>query len=507
MIINNFIRKNIFLFILLLSNFVICQNSSIREIDDLLKKAEHSHQSYKDREELELAQKANIIAQKEGNSEKIAESYYIIARSFACLELQKQSLYFVNKAQKENYSLKNPLIQAKLKEIKANDYFTLSLQSQGKKELFDIIKLLKEKKDTSSIKLLSRTYEYIGNLHFDQNNLDSSFIYYKRSYKEIKKLPASSSTSRLFSYYTAIGNAYLKRKKYDSALYYYVKSSEIDKKHRFTTGFISSISLGNYYKEQKQYEKALQFYLKANEDLEKNNINNYPFNYINKNIDQLYAQLGNKEKESEYNSIHYETDRKLATERARNVDYALNLILKDQDDEYNESQKKKYIWIIISISVIIILFVIIYNILRKNLKHKENTITEVTKTLQTKDEIISKKNIETEELQLKVNDAYSEVIELAQKNDPSFYFRFQEVYPEFHKKLLEIIPTLRTSELTLCAYTFLGLNIKDIAEYTYKSPNTIRNRKQSLRKKFSIPTEIDMEKWLKDLLNEDTVQK
>ena len=123
----------------------------------------------------------------------------------------------------------------------------------------------------------------------------------------------------------------------------------------------------------------------------------------------------------------------------------------------------------------------------------------VQTTLQEKDEIITQKGVETKELQQKVNDSYTEVIELAKNHDPSFYFRFQEVYPDFQKKLLEYSPGLRTSELILCAYTFLGFTVKDIAMYTFKSVNTVRNRKQNLRKKFNIPTEQDMGIWLRKL--------
>jgi len=126
-------------------------------------------------------------------------------------------------------------------------------------------------------------------------------------------------------------------------------------------------------------------------------------------------------------------------------------------------------------------------------------IKETTNSLQDKEKIIYQKSSETQELQQKVNDSYSDFVELAKKNDPSFYFRFQEVYPEFQKKLLEQSPNLRTSELILCAYTFLGFTIKDIAEYTFKSVNTIRNRKQSLRKKFGIQSEEDMGIWLRNL--------
>ncbi|WP_410692849.1 helix-turn-helix transcriptional regulator [Chryseobacterium sp. SIMBA_038] len=478
------------------------QDSQLTKIDKLLKEAQKNHTKYRDFEELKLAKEANILAEKTNNSKLISESSYIVARALCSLELQKESLYYIQKASKQKFTKQTPILQAKLIELKSYNYYVLSLKSQSSAELHKILEMLKGNKDFSSVNIICRTHDNIANHYFDENKIDSALIFYRLSTKELEKLPVSKFHNVFCEHYINLGNAFLKKENADSTLYYFKKSYELKLKYKDPILFTQYMVFGSYYENQKQYEKALELYLKAIQNMKKYSVNEIPFNFINKKISDLYGILGNKNKQNEFAELYSKEENQLTLEKSRNVDYALNIILADKKNEYNSTQQKKYAWIFIGVSVLIIISLFIYTLLRNNLKHKESTISEFTNTLQQKEEIISKKNVETEELQQKVNDAYTEIIELAKNNNPSFYFRFQEVYPEFQKKLLEYNPNLRTSELILCAYTYLGFTIKDIAEYTFKSVNTIRNRKQNLRKKFAIQTEEDMGIWLRNLTRE-----
>ncbi|WP_415325718.1 helix-turn-helix transcriptional regulator [Chryseobacterium sp. MMS23-Vi53] len=494
-----FIRNSIFLFIFLLSNYVIGQNNHLKEIEKLLLDAEKYHQQYKDIKELEAAKRANILAKKINNSAKIAESSYIISRALSCLELQKESFFYIQKTLDQKYTKNNDLLQAKLKEIKAYNFYVLSLKSQSNRELKDIEKILKNKSDSSSIRVLARAYGNIANHYFDENKNDSAFFYYKLEGLELHKLPEKNSYNSLSDYYIAVGNAFSQKKIMDSAFIYYQKSYNLKLKYKNPILFTQYMIFGNYYSDTKEYSKALEFYLKSFQNMKEHSINSIPFNFINKKVSDIYGILGDKNKQKEYGSIYLENENKINIDKKNNVDYALSTIIKDEESRLKKLEIRKYLWILGGILVLLIIFIFIYNILRKNLKYKEKLITQVHSTLQEKDNIISQKSMETQELQLKINDAYNEVIALAKNNDPSFYFRFQEVYPDFQKKLIDYSPGLRTTELVLCAYTFLGFNIKDVAEYTFKSINTVRNRKQNLRKKFNIPTEQDMGIWLRNL--------
>jgi len=500
----SFIKKNILLSVLLISSLVLCQQKELQEIDKLFKATEKSSIEYKALESFKYAKKANILALKTGDSKIIAESYYRLALALSSLELQKESLSYIQKAYNQESTKNNILLQSKLKELKSYDYSSLGLKSEGLQELFEAKQIIEKQKDSESVKQLAKIYGQIGNYYYYENNIDSAFVYYKLKSDQLKKIPEKDIYKNKAYLYNYMGKAFLKKKNTDSSLYYIQKSFELKEKYKDPLLFAEYTLLGDYYSEQKNYPKALDYYLKSIQNMKEQSVLRTYSPEIYKKISEMYNMLGEQTKYNEYEKIFSEKESKMLTERNRNTEYALNIILKDKADEYDEAQQKNYIYIAIVVLLLLIIFFSLYKLLNKSIKHKENIISEVTTTLQNKEEIITQKNNETKQLQQKVNDSYLEVTELAKNNDPAFYFRFQEVYPEFQKKLLEISPTLRTTELILCAYTFLGFTIKDIADYTFKSVNTVRNRKQNLRKKFNLQTEEDMGIWLRNLIDQKT---
>ncbi|MFP3593176.1 hypothetical protein [Chryseobacterium sp. SIMBA_038] len=495
----SFIRKNILLFLILMSGFLFCQDQQLKEIDTLLNKAQEKAIAFKTLKQLEYAKKANALALKTGNSERIAKSYQQLSLALFMLQLPKQSLLYAQKGMEESYTKNNKLFHLQLLGLKAGNYDELNLTSQAAKERFKIINIIKDDSDDSSIISKVALFTSLG-AHYtiDKKNTDSAFVYFKSANEQLKKIPEKNYF--LYSdYYLYLGDTFLAAKKADSALYYFEKSYQLKQKYKIPVLYTEYTFLGNYYSEQKQYTKALDFYLKGLDNIKKyyNNLSDHADLY--QKISGVYGKLGDKKQQTEYQKYYSDTQKKALELKNKNIDYALNVILKDKSDEFDQAQRKNYIYISIGILLLLIFFFFLYKLLNKDLKHKESMISEVTNSLQNRDEIITQKNHETKQLQQKVNDSYQEVIDLAKNNDPAFYFRFQEVYPEFQKKLLEISPSLRTTELILCTYTFLGFSIKDIADYTFKSVNTVRNRKQNLRKKFDLQTEEDMGIWLRNL--------
>lgn len=95
--------------------------------------------------------------------------------------------------------------------------------------------------------------------------------------------------------------------------------------------------------------------------------------------------------------------------------------------------------------------------------------------------------------------AQDEILALAKENSPRLLNKFRLAYPEFFEKISAIQPNLKNSELLFCIYLKLNLTTKEIATYTYVTPKAIQNRKNRLRKKLNIPSEIDIYKWFNDL--------
>lgn len=479
---------------------MLSQNS-LKKIDDLLAKSLVSAQSADGLKQLEYAKQANVLAQQAKNSERIAKSYVQMSTALLMLGLHKESLLYLQKAQEEEYVKKDPLLQAQVAEFKGFNYGELNLQSQNIRERYNVLKFLKNRNDEESTAFRIGTYTNVAFFYSEnKKNLDSAFHYFKLEEQELKKMPEAKYFYFKTDYYLFLGDTYLKAGKADSALVNLDKSYALAKKYNHPAIYMQYGLFGDYYKAQKEYPKALENYQKSVELMKKGFVRTADLVDVYNKIAGLYGIQGNKEKQKEYTNLAMKLQNELLIKHNKDVDYALNVILKDKSDENSLAQTKNIVWIVVGVLLLILLFFFVYKVLTKKLKQKENLITEANTDLQNKEEIISQKHTETEELQLKVGDAYNEVIELAKKNDPAFYFRFQEVYPEFQKKVLDLNPDLRTSELTLCAYVFLGFSIKDIAEYTFKSVNTIRNRKQSLRKKFAISTEEDLGVWLQKLI-------
>lgn len=92
-----------------------------------------------------------------------------------------------------------------------------------------------------------------------------------------------------------------------------------------------------------------------------------------------------------------------------------------------------------------------------------------------------------------------EIMTLAKENSPRLLNKFRLVYPEFFEKLSAIQANLKNSELIFCIHLKLNLTTKEIATYTFVTPKAIQNRKNRLRKKLNIPSEMDIYKWFNDL--------
>lgn len=109
-----------------------------------------------------------------------------------------------------------------------------------------------------------------------------------------------------------------------------------------------------------------------------------------------------------------------------------------------------------------------------------------------------KPEINLEELNQKIF-AQDEIISLVKENSPRLLNKFRLVYPDFFDKLAKIQTDLKNSELIFCIYLKLNLSTKEIATYTYVTPKAIQNRKNRLRKKLNIASDVDIYKWFNEL--------
>ncbi|OPB88678.1 helix-turn-helix transcriptional regulator [Elizabethkingia ursingii] len=98
-------------------------------------------------------------------------------------------------------------------------------------------------------------------------------------------------------------------------------------------------------------------------------------------------------------------------------------------------------------------------------------------------------------------DSITEILNIAQQSPNHFWIYFQEIYPQFCIKLLKINPNLKVSELTFCAYIYLGFTTKEIANYTFKAVKTVENNRYNIRKKLKLSPDVDLTVWLRILMH------
>lgn len=77
-----------------------------------------------------------------------------------------------------------------------------------------------------------------------------------------------------------------------------------------------------------------------------------------------------------------------------------------------------------------------------------------------------------------------------------FRIFFEEVHPEYLKKLSRCFPKLSENDLRLCAYIFLGMSTKEIAALTYHEVRSIESSRNRLRKKLDLEAGADVKAFL-----------
>ncbi|WP_419494480.1 tetratricopeptide repeat protein [Chryseobacterium bernardetii] len=311
---------------------------------------------------------------------------------------------------------------------------------------------------------------------------DSMYYYIHKAYKI---LPRVVEATNLTSYFLE------NKKNPDSAKFYLDQAEGLLKNSTETFDYlVFNYMSGQYYGSIKNYNKALEFYEKSLAlSMKMNRPKNMMKNY--KEIAEIYNLQNNAYKANEY--LQKYTKIRDSFEKGNLI--ALQTSGKkiiDDEKKQSEELNKKWYYIIaglfLGITILIVLLSVAYyrKVQKKDLLLKENTTAILQKDLQVK------------VLEQKVNETFDEIIQLAKENHPEFWGRFQEVYPDFRSKILSINPTLKVSELILAAYIYLGFNTKDIANYTFKAVQTIKNNKYNLRKRLNIPAQEDIVVWIRN---------
>lgn len=95
-----------------------------------------------------------------------------------------------------------------------------------------------------------------------------------------------------------------------------------------------------------------------------------------------------------------------------------------------------------------------------------------------------------------------EIIDTAKMNVPLFPSLFERYFPDFKNDMLSRFSNASSKDIIFLGYLKLGFSTKEIAQYTFVTPKSVQMRKNRLRKKFNIPSEVDLYEWVYNIRND-----
>ncbi len=470
-----------FIFLLFGCNSQGCHryNAEIHTIDSIYKKENDSLRGQSRYEDLINVDFALIMNSQKINYKKgIVKGYIDIGNLLLNLKRNKESIRYLNEASKYISDIQDIEVKSRLYIELGKNYGALGILKISREFYFNALEA--EKLIGDSIvrrKITAYTYGCIAAAYQDDSlNIDSLRFYFLKAYQTI---PDLFNTTKVAQFYTDY------KINLDSAFYYLNKCEPLYNSvgaAPYQKGIYLRVR-GYYYYLNNNYTNAIA-YLKESLDI---------FTQISRPQDilQSYRLLSSFYENVDQNErvFYLEKYTKLNDSLSQEEKQVLSLPIDNILKAHEQSLKKEKHTVILYSTVIVIVLIAVGVFFYIKARKKDIASQE----------LLIQKDEEQNELKLKVNDAFEEVLDKAKSNDLNFYTRFKEVYPNVHSGLLKVNSDLQLSELTLCAYIYLDFQTKEIAEATFRSIKTIQNRKYQLRKRLNISSSEDLYVWFKNI--------
>jgi len=392
--------------------------------------------------------------------------YYKTKNDFERMMVTANSLF------EKATAYKLTVYQAISKRYLFESYILSGLPDKAHEELMQGILLISKLNDGDTLSIVTKGDLFItySNYYELKNDYQNKLKYIKLSGEEHKKLPQGEYRERiLYIHYANLASAYHDLGNLDSAKYYALLFESKNKSHnRNDVRGQNLITLGQLSMKEGDYRKALS-YFRETERLKGYQI---PINLqiLYDNIIFSYQKL-----KLEDSVKLYELKRdSLRLNISENQNKSLHNLLNEKEPG---SKKYNYLFIAFSLLAVIVIFFVI----RKN-------------RVLAKQEKISQQYLRTTFGVQKEQD-YSKLLEMFKKNDLAYITYFNEVYPDFSQKLIDINPKITKTEIEFSTYLKLKIPTKDIVRYRYLAHRTVQNKKYIIRKRLNIPQEIDIYQW------------
>lgn len=464
--------------------------AEVSKVDSLLELSSQSNLAIDPNASLQYALEALEPAKSAGYRYGIARVYYLISNALHNMGNYNKSMEYTLLS--EEYVDGDAQILSDLARIRARIYANMGLYENAEKEFLKGLFYIKQiEQDQRRRFLTALAYENLSHLYDLTDRPDSARLYLQKNMEILSVLDESIAYSSLINSLTSTGRQHSLTQDYDSATIYFEKSMQLAEKHDYPYHSRTYRYIGDMYFRKNEVDSALCNYLKALDNLEQTGLKvEYPDLY--EKVSKAYSSLGDSITAREYENKRLLILNQLNEEKIKSTQKVLSLLTHEE----RALVRQRYFTILgVLIPLLLVIIVFIWWLFKQSKAKyslKEAQGMEIHKIREQEIEI----------LRLRLNESLDEIIELAKKNDPAFMIRFQETYPGFTAALLTINPKLQPSELHLCALIYLQFTTKEIANCMVRSVRTIQNRKNSLRKKLDITSDIDIAIWLNEIMQQ-----
>lgn len=477
-------------FIIILPLF--SQNSTLTEIDSILNESYNKFVELQFMESLMLADKSLLLSKEHQYEKGQIYSNLYIARVLQEFGLKMEVLRYIQNIENEKYLKEDPFVEAEIQRLKGRIASSQRLYSLEKSHYLKQLEISEKITDTKKKQMsITMAYFFIQHLYAKQNKLDSAEVYQNKLKEHLSISNDSVISYYYISSYIDKGLLYTNLGRYDEAAEQLDKSLDLIQNSNKSLLFYSFQIYGDLEMARGDTLKAISYYKRALDYSVGIGIN-HKTKYLHKKLADCLINNEHTVDEAkrhlrEYNSINDSLER----HNRMVVDMILSDVIKDSDEASAQKSKiYKYIVMgLIFVSILIVSFFFAKN--RRSHKKLRKKNRQLISTVE---------KVEMLEEKLE-NNIFKDIIELAKSNSPEFLPLFGKGYPEFVGVIKELDPAIRSSELYFIALAYLNFSTKDIANYTFVTTRAVQVRKNRMRKKYNIPSEVDFNEWFRSLSN------
>jgi len=320
------------------------------------------------------------------------------------------------------------------------------------------------------------------------NKNDSIQFYYYKAYLESKNISPNFPRKNMYvaKNAKALASVFFEQNKITEAEKYIAWYEELTKDVEKSPDYIALFILkGKIENKKENYTKAIEYF---NKSIQLGN----QYKILPSELKESYSGIAESYKglkDYKNQAIHLDRAEKIedsvSTLEKRGIEKVIN-------PEKKEIGKNKNSNLLVVIAGLVILTTVTFFFFIR--RKKEIELSENEK--QIFDDV--EDHLNPQELQQVMTNPQelSHIINLAQNNDPAFYFKFSELFPEFNQKLLRISSQLTPSDLEYCAMMKLNFDTKQIATFKKTSVASVESRKYRIRKKLNIGNSDNIYTWL-----------